>query len=148
MGQEKGESYIGLANALCTIAFVLSGNDKAPSTILHGSCRKLHADGEDCLAAADELIAASVEDVNKRPKALFLTGDQIYADDIASPLIQHVTKFGIELLGWEEQIHGLNKKLTEIGVGERQQIVGTMQSLHPKKRAIICLASMNLRLCI
>ena len=54
-----------------------------------------------------------------------MTGDQIYADDvaIAMPLIQHITKFGIQLLGWEEQILGVNKKLTDIGAGERQQIV-------------------------
>ena len=126
LGLLAGENSIAYSNqiGISLPTFLLSGNDNAPSTILHGSCRKLHADGEDCLAAADELIAASVEDVNNRPKALFLTGDQIYADDVASPLIQHVTKFGIELLGWEEQIHGLSKKLTEIGVGERQQIVG------------------------
>src|SRR5689334_283920 len=47
-----------LAGENCIPTFLLSGNDNAPSTILHGSCRKLHADGEDCLAAADELIAA------------------------------------------------------------------------------------------
>lgn len=126
LGLLTGESSIAYGNQISIPlpTFLLSGNDNAPSTILHGSCRKLHADGEDCLAAADELIAASVEDVNNRPKALFLTGDQIYADDVASPLIQHVTKFGIELLGWEEQIRGVDKKLTEIGIGERQLIVG------------------------
>ena len=150
LGLLAGESSIAYSNQINIPlpTFILSGNDHIPSTILHGSCRKLHAEGEDCLAAADEIIGATVEDITRRPRALFLTGDQIYADDVASPLIQQLTKFGIELLGWEEQIHGLNKKLTEIGVGERQQIVGTMQSLHPKKRAIICLASMNLRLCI
>jgi PhoD-like phosphatase len=105
--------------------FLLPGNDNmtAPTTVLHGSCRKLHGDGDDCLSAADELIAASIEDINNRPRALFLTGDQIYADDVAIPLIQYLTKFGIQLLGWEEQIHGVNKKLTEIGIGERQQLV-------------------------
>jgi hypothetical protein len=120
-----GESSIAYSNQIniSLPTFILSGNDTTPSTILHGSCRKLHAEGEDSLATADELIAASVEDVNNRPRALFLTGDQIYADNVASPLIQHLTKFGIELLGWEEQIHGIDKKLTEIGIGERQQIV-------------------------
>jgi len=125
LGLLSGESSIAYNNqtSIPLPTFVLSGNDHTPSTILHGSCRKLHAQGEDCLAAADEIIGASVEDVSKRPRALFLTGDQIYADDVAMPLIQHITKFGIELLGWEEPIHGLNKKLTEIGIGERQQIV-------------------------
>src|SRR5919199_3969137 len=117
-------------------------------TILHGSCRKLHGDGEDCLAAAYELISISVEDVSNRPRALFLTGDQIYADDVAMPLIQHITKFGVELLGWEEQIHGLNKKLTEIGIGERQRVVRDHAKLPLRKQAIICLALVNLLLCI
>jgi hypothetical protein len=125
LGLLSGESSIAYNNNQTSIplpTFILSGNDHTPSTILHGSCRKLHADGEDCLAAADEIIGASVEDVSKRPRALFLTGDQIYADDVAVPLVRHITKFGIELLGWEEPIHGVNKKLTEIGIGERQQI--------------------------
>lgn len=68
--------------------FFLPGKNNTATTqsiLLHGSCRKLHGDGEDCLASADELIATSVEDVNKRPRALFLTGDQIYADDVAMP---------------------------------------------------------------
>jgi hypothetical protein len=83
-------------------AFLLARNDNASSSILHGSCRKLHVGGEDCLAAADEIIGASVEDITKRPRALCLTCDQIYADDVAMPLIKHITKFGIGLLGWEE----------------------------------------------
>ena len=125
LGLLAGESSIAYSNQINIPlpTFILSGNDHIPSTILHGSCRKLHAEGEDCLAAADEIIGATVEDITRRPRALFLTGDQIYADDVASPLIQHLTKFGIELLGWEEQIHGVDKKLTEIGIGERQQIV-------------------------
>lgn len=124
LGLLTGESSIAYNQISIPLpTFILSGNDHIPSTILHGSCRKLHAEGEDCLAAADEIIGASVEDIIKRPRALFLTGDQIYADDVAMPLIKYITKFGIELLGSEEQIHGVNKKLTEIGIGERQQIV-------------------------
>jgi hypothetical protein len=124
LGLLSGESSLAYNQTSIPLpTFILSRGDNTQSTILHGSCRKLHAEGEDCLAAADEVIEASVEDISKRPRALFLTGDQIYADDVASPLIQHVTKFGIELLGWEEQIHGVDKKLTEIGIGERQQIV-------------------------
>jgi len=125
LGLLAGESSVAYGNQIniSLPTFILCGNDSTPSTILHGSCRKLHAEGEDCLAAADEIIGATVEDIIRRPRALFLTGDQIYADDVASPLIQHLTNFGIELLGWEEQIHGVDKKLTEIGIGERQQIV-------------------------
>ena len=51
---------------------------------------KLHGKGEDCLVIADKLIKDSVKDLNRRPSALFLTGDQIYADDVAGPLIRYL----------------------------------------------------------
>lgn len=102
--------------------FFLRG-ETSPLHILYGSCRKLHGDGEDSLVAADELIASSVKDLDKRPSLLYLIGDQIYADDVAGPLIRHLTSLGISLLGWEEQIQDIGKKLTEIQIGERQQLV-------------------------
>ncbi|HEY6669150.1 MAG TPA: hypothetical protein VI033_08360, partial [Candidatus Nitrosopolaris sp.] len=119
--------------------FFLQGqtDNNKPFNILHGSCRKLHGKGEDCLAIADRLIAASVKNLNKRPSALFLTGDQIYADDVAGPLIQHLTEFGTHLLGWEEEIVGLNKKLTEIRPGERQQFISEHAKFTLKMEGII-----------
>jgi hypothetical protein len=103
--------------------FFIRGKIGNPLNFLHGSCRKLHGKGEDSLAIADELISNSVKDLGKRPCALFLTGDQIYADDVADPLIQYLAKFSVKLLGWEEQINGIDRKLTELRTGERQQIV-------------------------
>jgi hypothetical protein len=103
--------------------FIRGRKTRIPLNLLHGSCRKLHGKGEDCLVIADELISNSVDDVNKRPCALFLTGDQIYADDVADPLIEYLAKFSVKLLGWEEQINGLEKSLTELRIGERQQII-------------------------
>lgn len=100
----------------------LKGGDTAIN-LLHGSCRKLHGKGEDCLVAADELISSTFLDLKKRPSALFLTGDQIYADDVADPLIHDLTQLGIDLLGWEERLGGIGKRLTEIQIGERQSLV-------------------------
>lgn len=102
--------------------FFLKGR-AAAMNILHGSCRKLHGKGEDCLVAADGLISSTFADLSKRPGALFLTGDQIYADDVADPLIGYLTNLGIKILGWEERIEGIGKRLTEIRVGERQSLV-------------------------
>ena len=110
-------------NGIRLPTFFIRGKTGNLLNFLHGSCRKLHGKGEDCLATADELISNSVNDLRKRPSALFLTGDQIYADDVSDPLIEHLAKFGVKLLGWEEQINGLEKKLTELRIGERQQIV-------------------------
>ncbi|HEX6674732.1 MAG TPA: hypothetical protein VF486_06880 [Actinomycetes bacterium] len=67
--------------------------------LLHGSCRLLHGHGEDALLAADELLAESARDLGRRPSALVLTGDQIYGDEVAGPLIGHLTRLGAELLG-------------------------------------------------
>jgi hypothetical protein len=67
--------------------------------LLHGSCRLLHGHGEDALLAADELLAESARDLGRRPSALMLTGDQIYGDEVAGPMIGHLTRLGAELLG-------------------------------------------------
>ncbi|MDQ3532045.1 MAG: hypothetical protein M3456_06680 [Actinomycetota bacterium] len=67
--------------------------------VLHGSCRLLHGKGEDSLVAADEIIARYARDPLERPSSLFLTGDQIYADEVAGPLTAHVRELGTELLG-------------------------------------------------
>ena len=91
--------------------------------ILYGSCRKLHGNGSDSLAAADLVIAANLRNIEKRPSGLFLIGDQIYADDVAGPLIHYLTSFGITLLGFEERINGINTRLTEIAIGKRQQLI-------------------------
>ncbi len=104
-------------------SFYLQGERNNSLNILHGSCRKLHGNGKDCLAIADDLISHSIHDLSKRPSSLFLTGDQIYADDVAGPLIQHLTRFGIRLLGWEETVNGITQKLTDLGIGQRQKIV-------------------------
>jgi hypothetical protein len=103
--------------------FIRGKKTDIPLNLLYGSCRKLHGKGEDCLAIADKLISNSVDNLYKRPSALFLTGDQIYADDVADPLIEYLAKFSVKLLGWEEQINGLEKRLTELRIGERQHMV-------------------------
>ena len=71
----------------------------AALNLLHGSCRLLHGHGEDALVAADELLAERARDLDRRPSALVLTGDQIYGDEVAGPLIGHLTRLGAELLG-------------------------------------------------
>lgn len=102
--------------------FFIKG-DRGSLNLIHGSCRKLHGKGEDCLAAADEVISASFANLGKRPSALFLTGDQIYADDVAAPLARYLTEFGIALLGWQERIEGVDKWISDIAPGTRQKVV-------------------------
>ncbi|HZG76603.1 MAG TPA: hypothetical protein VEZ72_12200, partial [Paenibacillus sp.] len=70
-----------------------------PAPLLHGSCRKPHGKGDDALAAADDVLARVWDDLDARPGALFLMGDQIYADDVADPLLPALSAFGRRLIG-------------------------------------------------
>jgi hypothetical protein len=72
--------------------------------IVQGSCRKPHGKDRDALAILDSLIENAAEFPDDRPHQLFLTGDQIYGDDVADPLLQLATELGDCLLGWEEQL--------------------------------------------
>ena len=78
--------------------------DGRVTTLLHGSCRRLHSDEPDAYHAIDDILKTRFRDAAARPAALFLTGDQIYADNVAGPLIRHLTQSGDALIGWPEQL--------------------------------------------
>ena len=74
--------------------------------MLHGSCRKPHFDSGDGLVQVDHVIADSVLDAEARPAMLMMSGDQIYADDVAGPTLVAIHQV-IELLGlYDEQWQG------------------------------------------
>lgn len=62
----------------------------SPTKILHGSCRKPHHIGGDALAQVDNVFAAANASGKDKPDILFMTGDQIYADDVAGPMLQAI----------------------------------------------------------
>ena len=66
--------------------------------LLHGSCRKPHHPSKDGLLQADALLEASREQPAERPALLMLSGDQIYADDVAGPMLVAIHRL-IERLG-------------------------------------------------
>ncbi|KZL15802.1 hypothetical protein [Pseudovibrio sp. Ad26] len=90
------------------------------SSLLHGSCRKPHHESGDGLVAADKFLAKHIraEDgtkVNKEkwPAALVMSGDQIYSDDVAGPMLRAIHVL-IEKLGiTEEQLAGLESKVPD-----------------------------------
>lgn len=84
--------------------FAMPPNDLNHLRIVHGSCRKPHGGGRDALTILDDLIGHSANQPLNRPQQLFLTGDQIYGDDVADPLLWAVAEAGNTLLGWEEQL--------------------------------------------
>ena len=97
--------------------------EASPLHFLHGSCRLLHGKGEDAMAAADWATARHAEDIARRPSALYLTGDQIYGDDVAGPLIRHVSRLGRELMGDgdDTSVPGMIS-LSEVGIYGREQL--------------------------
>lgn len=77
--------------------------------ILYGSCRKLHGIGADALCLGDEKLQEAYFHLEKRPSALFLTGDQIYADDVPAPIAPFLSLLGNHLMGKEEPLKELCK---------------------------------------
>ncbi|NJK70017.1 MAG: PhoD-like phosphatase [Microcoleus sp. CSU_2_2] len=84
--------------------FALPPKDLNYLRIVHGSCRKPHGGGRDALPILDYSIEQFAGMANSRPHQLFLTGDQIYGDDVADPMLWALTDAGDTLLGWEENL--------------------------------------------
>jgi hypothetical protein len=78
--------------------------------LLHGSCRKPHGhvsqneQNFDALSLGDTEVAANHVDLNTRPALLLLTGDQIYADDVANSILALLKQKGPELLGYQDML--------------------------------------------
>ncbi len=68
-------------------SFVVLPRDPAQLRLIHGSCRKPHGEGFDALTALDTILRKTAKQADRRPQALFLTGDQIYGDDVADALL-------------------------------------------------------------
>lgn len=69
------------------------------TNILYGSCQKPHGKGNNAFIRADDKIEENYQTLKNRPSALFLMGDQIYADDVADPIFPVLTKWRNILMG-------------------------------------------------
>lgn len=103
--RDHDSELLGVAYRLWPIpeplpSFLLPPDDVHDLRIVHGSCRKPHGEGNDSLAIVDSLIA----DPERRPHQLFLTGDQIYADDVQPALLRAIYETAQKLLGWSETL--------------------------------------------
>ena len=85
--------------------------------IMHGSCRKPYGMGLDALAAADSLMGRMGQrgpggrgpdnlrvDQRGRPAVLYLTGDQIYADDVETQLFAMIRDLAVKIMGYDEEL--------------------------------------------
>ncbi|HCD6620622.1 TPA: alkaline phosphatase family protein, partial [Pseudomonas aeruginosa] len=55
--------------------------------LLHGSCRKPHHPAADGLLQVDRLLEENLLQAESRPALLMMSGDQVYADDVAGPML-------------------------------------------------------------
>jgi hypothetical protein len=85
-------------------SFCLPPDDLNYLRIVHGSCRKAHGGARDALPILDDLLEQHCTIAQTRPHQLFLTGDQIYGDEVADPLLMALTDAGDTLLGWQEAL--------------------------------------------
>ncbi|WP_394221629.1 alkaline phosphatase family protein [Alteromonas gracilis] len=102
---------------------------ETPETILHGSCRKPHFPGEDALAQVDVLHKNAFKQQANFPDLLLMSGDQIYADDVAGPILKAIHSV-IDRLGlYHEALDGAvvnnTKELAthKHGFYEREQLL-------------------------
>lgn len=64
-------------------------------SVLHGSCRKPHHPGNDGLVEAEhylsqQLLQTADGETQKWPSMVVMSGDQIYADDVAAPMLSAI----------------------------------------------------------
>ena len=105
--------------------FVLPAATLRGVRIFHGSCRKPHGVGYDAFAALDAALAESADDLARRPQQLYLTGDQIYADDVAAPLLFMLSDAGALLLAGDraEKLPLIGREARELPPGGRAHAV-------------------------
>ncbi|WP_118977019.1 hypothetical protein [Taibaiella koreensis] len=106
--------------------FVLPPIDKAKLRVIHGSCRKPHGEGLDAMEQVYKILhytANNPDNVtnpsDRRPQMMFLTGDQIYADDVSPILLDMINKYAQLLLGWDENLAPLGCDVANMAPGAR-----------------------------
>jgi hypothetical protein len=108
--------------------------------LTHGSCRRPYAPGRDGLVALDQLLERgripSAE--HPRPHYLFLTGDQIYADDVSPELLEVLSRTGADLIGRDELGRPIERVRVDVGDGASARTIAVpVDELHlpPGRRA-------------
>jgi hypothetical protein len=99
--------------------------------LMQASCRKAARAGDDAMLYLDRLIET---DPLARPHQLFLTGDQIYGDDVPGSMLQLAINLGHELVGGFEMVP----------LGPGRTVEGNGTNLPPLLRQRLCTESAKL----
>ncbi|WP_448649686.1 alkaline phosphatase D family protein [Pseudomonas fluorescens] len=73
--------------------------------LVHGSCRKPHHRADEGLLCVDRLLA-DAHTPTERPALLMMSGDQIYADDVAGPMLRAIHALIARLGLFDEYLEG------------------------------------------
>lgn len=73
--------------------------------LVHGSCRKPHHAAEDGLLCVDRLLD-DAHTLDERPALLMMSGDQVYADDVAGPMLRAIHALIARLGLFDEHLEG------------------------------------------
>lgn len=109
IGLEQDDSFNWLASTAPQILYTGENRPRFAfkpkiRQILHGSCRKPHYRGGDALLVIDQKLAEArcLETPSEQPSLLIMTGDQVYNDDVAGPML-HAIHTVIAKLGLYEE---------------------------------------------
>lgn len=109
IGLEQDDSFNWLATTAPQILYTGENRPRFAfkpkiRQILHGSCRKPHYRGGDALLVIDQKLAEArcLETPSEQPSLLIMTGDQVYNDDVAGPML-HAIHTVIAKLGLYEE---------------------------------------------
>lgn len=93
--------------------------------IAHGSCRKPHGGGSDALALLDAELTAAFAGGAAGPihQQLFLTGDQIYADDVDPALLAALVTVGEHVIGPDPEKRELEQFAPLLQPGRREPLI-------------------------
>ena len=96
--------------------------------LMQASCRKAARAGDDAMTYLDRLLERDLADPLARPHQLFLTGDQLYGDDVPGSMLQLAINLGHELIGGFEVLP----------LGGGQSVEGNGTNLPPLLRQRLC----------
>jgi hypothetical protein len=102
--------------------------------VAHCSCRRAGAGSFDALAG----IAPLLRQADQRPHQLYLTGDQVYADDISTTLLPLVISLGADVTGGSQPLPGFPPDPRTGGTGSTPVtgagLPGNLANLPPMRR--------------
>lgn len=111
LGLQQGDSLQWLATTCPQILYTGEEHPRFAfkpkiTQVLHGSCRKPHYRGGDALLVVDQQLteARFLAQPSEQPSLLMLTGDQVYNDDVAGPMLHAIHTVIVKVGLYEESL--------------------------------------------